>query len=243
MIGWCILAVFVVLLAVLLLLPIGADVEYGEDGILLRADVGPVHLQLLPKPQKKNGGKKKDKKAKKEKKKKEKKPKKTGKREVEQPKKKGGTVGLILSLLPVVLQALGALRRRILVKKLELHYTAGGSDAAKAAISYGTVSGSGAVLLQLLEQCFKIRERCLTVDVDFLAESSTVYLRLQISIRVGQVLYLAIRYGFACLKVWLGRKKKEDKSDAPKREKRRIDGKKKESQKGGAENGRQEPDR
>ena len=53
MVGWIILAVLVALVVLILLIPIGADVRYEEDGVVrISAKVAGIRLQLLPKKKK-----------------------------------------------------------------------------------------------------------------------------------------------------------------------------------------------
>lgn len=222
--------IILVLLVVLFQLRIGAEVEYGEAGIRVTAKLAGRPVLLFPRPEKTRTQKEKEaekarrKAAKKEKKaakKAEKQRRKAAKQPPkpqpeEQPKKKGGTVELVLALLPVVVQALGALKKRIRIDPLTVHYTAGCVDAADTALLYGRSSGAAGIVVALLEENFDVRRRDVTVDLDFLAGRSVIYVNAGISIKVGQVLYLAVRYGLACLKVFLQKRKSSGKKAAPK---------------------------
>lgn len=208
-----VLAIVVAVLALVALIPIGCRVEYAQPGVKAWARICGVPILLFPREKKspEDGRKKKEKKGKKAKKKKEKQP--DG-----QSSKQGGTVKLVLSLLPIAVEALGALKKRIRIDNLEAHYVAGGEDAAQVALSYGKISGGAGAVLAILNQNFKVKRQEVTVDVNFLAEEATIYLDAALSIRVGQVVYLAVRYGVASLRVFLRHKKAQKASAAQKTE-------------------------
>lgn len=215
----------IVILCILLVLflalqiRIGAEAEYSEDGFSVSAKVAGKIIPLFPRPKKTRSQKEKaeakkqrqkekkalkaEKKARKQQRKAEKNP--PEPKEAEKPKKKGGMVELVLQLLPVAVQALGALKRRIRIDPLAVHFTAGCTDAADTAILYGRSSGAAGVVVALLEENFDVRHRDVTVDMDFLSGESVIYIRAGLSIKIGQILYLALRYGIACLLVFLKR--------------------------------------
>lgn len=213
----------IILLIVLLILfligqiRVGGQVEYTQEGVKAWLRIHGVPILLYPRPGKKEkpgdqekAARKKRRKEEKAAKRKAKKAKKGGEaaENGEEPsEKRGGAAELVLQLLPVLLEALGALKKRIRVDLLVVRYTAGGEDAAKTALNYGRVSGGAGVIVALLNNNFKVKKQQITMDVDFLAERSTVYLDLGLSIKIGQLLYLGARYGAACLKVFLRRRK------------------------------------
>jgi hypothetical protein len=110
----------------------------------------------------------------------------------------------------VAIQALGGLKKRIRIDRLIVHYVAGGTDAAQVAISYGKLSAGAAGIVALLNNNFKVKRQEITMDVNFLAESPTIYLDAGLSLTVGQILYLAVRYGIASLKVFLRQRRKQN---------------------------------
>jgi hypothetical protein len=212
-----------VLLGILLLLilvgqiRLGGRVEYSQEGVKAWVRVCGISKQLFPKPtltrsQEAKAAEKKRKKEEKAARKKEakaKKKEKAPKPEGEPKKKSGGSLELVRQLLPVVIQALGALKRRIRIDRLIVHYVAGGTDAAQVAISYGKLSAGAAGVVALLDNNFKVKRQEVTMDVNFLAESPTIYLDAGLSLTVGQILYLAVRYGIASLKVFLRQRRKQ----------------------------------
>ena len=73
MMGWIIIAVFILIIVAILLIPIGADIRYEDGVVRISAKAAGIKLQLLPKPKKTD----KPEKPKKERKKKDKPPKNT----------------------------------------------------------------------------------------------------------------------------------------------------------------------
>jgi hypothetical protein len=217
-----------VLLGIVLLLfligqiRLGGRVEYSQEGVTAWIRICGISKQLFPKPtltrsQEEKAAEKKRKKEEKARRKKEAKAKKSSQKKEKTPKteektekKPGGSLELVRGLLPVVIQALGALKKRIRIDRLIVHYVAGGTDAAQVAISYGKLSAGAAGVVALLDNNFKVKRQEITMDVNFLAESPTIYLDAGLSLTVGQILYLAVRYGIASLKVFLRQRRKQN---------------------------------
>ena len=192
----CIIMVVMLVLLLLLLIPVGAQAEYDEPGLTLWLRIGALRLKLYPRPSKPEG----EKKPKKEKKKKEK--------EKEKPKK-GGTLKLIMELIPVAVDALGRLKRALLIKRLRLYFCFGGEDPAKAAMSFGGASAGAGMLVPLLRNNFRVREMDIRNSVDFTATDTRVYANADIRVRIGAVLAIAVLAGVRALKIFLRQNKTE----------------------------------
>ncbi len=192
MTGWIILGVILVLLTALALLKVGVWLEYSAEGFVLRAKVGPVSVPILPRPPKKE--------------KKAKPPKQPAKKNAppQEPKpKQGGLPSLVLQLIPIVAEAAGRFKRKLVIDRLWLSFNAGGaSDAAAGAILYGRISAAMGMLVPLLENNFHLKDRRFHSGVDFTADHPALYLHAVLTIRVGQVVALAVRCGIQCLKVY-----------------------------------------
>lgn len=180
-----VLGCLVVLTAILLSVRTGILFEYTEDGVLVQARVAFLRFPVVPAP-KKRGKPTKTKKKPAAKSKKQ--------RSAGEPPKRGGALSDLLSLLPMVLEALGTLCRRIRVEHLRAHYTiAGQPDPAKAALQYGAVSVGGGAVCRLLERYLTVLERDVSAEVDFCSETSAVYLSAACSLRVGQAAAAALK--------------------------------------------------
>ena len=201
--GWLIFLAILVLLAIL---PLGASVLYDEDGPRVRIVAGPVKIQVFPM-------KKKPKKAKKEASPKE--PKKQKKQtEAKQkpfPKPKtGGSWTDFLPLVQVVLDLLNDLRRKLRVNHLLLHLTLAGDDPCDLAVNYGRMNASLAALIAQLERVLVIRKRDVHVDCDFTASETVILARLDLTITLGRILSIAVRYGVRGLMTFLKIKKQRE---------------------------------
>lgn len=184
--GWLIALGILVLIAIL---PVGASVEYDSDGFRAAVIAGFFHIPVFP-------VKKKEKKAKKVKKKKPAKPKETKKVEKSEPKQKKG--GSLLDFLPVldrVLDFLSAFQRKLRIKQLEMVLILGGGDPCDLAINYGRGWAALGNIEPLLDQVFVIKKRKLEVECDFLAETTTVIARMDISITIGRIIALLVVWG------------------------------------------------
>ncbi len=188
MTGWLIALGILVLIAIL---PIGASLIYDEDGLLLSLLLGWLKIRLYPKKQTK------------EKKPKEKKKTARPTREKKAPpkpkEKSGGKLTDFLPLVEVGLQFLDSLRRKLRLNRLELKLTMAGGDPCNLAVNYGRAWAAAGNLIPLLERIFVIRKRDIQVQCDFTVSETLVAARLDITITVGRILGIAVKYGVKAL--------------------------------------------
>ena len=207
--GWIITFAILFLLAIL---PLGASVLYDEDGPRVRIVAGPLKLQVFPLKKKP----KKDK-SKTEKPKKEKKPgKKAAPAEnapAKQPAPKPKTGGSVLDFWPLVqvaLDLLNDLRLKLRVDHLKLHMTMAADDPCDLAINYGRMNASLAGLITQLERFLVIKKRDVHIDCDFAADQTVILARLDLTITLGRILSIAVRYGVRALTTFLKIKKQRE---------------------------------
>ena len=176
---WIILAVALVL-TVLNLLPVGVDAAYADDVFSLAARIGPFRLRLLPKPPDAKPKKKKPPKPKKEK-----------------PKKKSAPpdIRTILTLAKLGLQALNRFRQR-----LRLVFVSGAPDPYDTALAFGYVNAALGALTPLAERALRIDERDIQTGVDFQAGQPRIDARIVCTIRIGQIVVIALAFGVGFLK-------------------------------------------
>lgn len=195
------LAIILAVLVLIALLPVGGRVVYSAGGVQASLLAGPIRIRLFPRTKKpkpkKAKAKKKPKKVKKAAEPKEKTP---------ETAPKGGKFQMLWQFVQLGVSFLGSLRRKLLIRDLTLSVTYGGSDPAKTAINYGRSVGAAHALLPLMEQVFRIRRQDVRVLYDAQSEEMAVYLNAAITIRVGQVLALAVRYGVRALRIFLSSK-------------------------------------
>lgn len=210
--GWWIALAVVVLLAAM---PLGVSAQYSADGPLIKVIAGFIRLKIFPaKPKKK--------KPKKEKKTNEKpvlsdtpveKPeepaaghKLSDKAKAEQAarEKKGGSILDFLPLVKVGLDFLGEFfGRKLRVNCLELKITLAGGDPCDLALNYGRAWEALGNLWPRLERMMVIQKRDVNIQCDFEGDKTLIYARLDISITLGRVLGMAVRYGWRALKTFL----------------------------------------
>lgn len=195
--GWYIALGILVLLAIM---PVGVSLIYQEDGLILSLLLGTVKIKLYPKS-KKEKPEKKDKKEKKQTK-----PASAGEKKPEQ-KKKGGKLSDFLPLVDVALGFLGSLRRKLRVKRLELDLILAADDPCDLALNYGKAWAAVGNIMPLLEQMFVIKKRNVQVQCDFLADTTRITARLDVTITVGRVIGLAAKYGVLALREYFKLKK------------------------------------
>ena len=202
--GWLIFLAILVLLAIL---PLGASVLYDEDGPRVRIVAGPVKIQVFPMKKKP----KKDKPKKEKPKKEQKKPAQAGEEQKPFPKPKtGGSWTDFLPLVQVVLDLLNDLRRKLRVNHLLLHLTLAGDDPCDLAVNYGRMNASLAALIAQLERVLVIQKRDVHVDCDFTANETVILARLDLTITLGRILSIAVRYGVRGLMTFLKIKKQRE---------------------------------
>ena len=199
--GWLIALGIIVLLAIL---PLGACVKYNADGPLVKIIAGPIRFTVFPM-------KKKEKKPKEEKEKKQKKAEpelaaqETGKtaQKQEEKKEKGGSLIDFLPLVQVALDLLGDFRRKLRLNRLELKLIMAGDDPCDLAVNYGRAWAAVGNLFPLLERAFVIKKRDIEVECDFTDSETLVIARLDITITLGRLIALAVRYGIRALREYL----------------------------------------
>lgn len=191
--GWWIALAIVVALA---LLPLGVSVLYNEDGFFLRCLVGWIPISLVGGKEKKTKPKK-EKKAPKEKKAKQKKAPSQPKKKQEE--KKGGSITDFLPLVTIALNFLNAFRRKLRIRRLEMKLIMAEDDPCDLAVNYGRAWAALGNLMPQLERCFVIKKRDLEVECDFEASDTVIKARADIVIRLGSVLWIAVKYGIQAL--------------------------------------------
>ena len=153
--GWVLLGLLLFVFF-LLLLPVRTRARY--DGALqIWCGLGPVSLRIFPLKKAKKAKPQKEK-AQAAEKKKEENPKK--------PKKKL-TLEIICDFLRLAAEALGAMRRRLVIQNLTCHLKVASGDAAGTALLYGRVTAAVSALYPVLEHNLRIQKTDIGIDADF----------------------------------------------------------------------------
>lgn len=198
--GWLI---FLAILIGLGCVPLGVRLRYDEDGPLAAVLLGRLPIVLYPLPgwlkkltsrEKKDG----EKKPKKEKTKKEKPPKDTV---GEGPQ--GGSWKKFLPLVRLGLHFLGDFRRKLRVNRLVLRLTLAGDDPCDLAVNYGRAWAAVGNLLAAMQRAFVIQKRDVEVQCDFLGEETKVVFAMDLTITLGRILGLLVKYGIRAVAILL----------------------------------------
>lgn len=171
-------------LAALMAVPFGVRGLYNQTGAFAYLLVGPGQIILYPR---KKTEKKSEKPSAKEKK--------TAASGRPNSTKAGGSYKDFLPLLEVALDFLGDLRRKLRINRLELNVTLAAADPADLAINYGRAWASAGNIMPMLERAFVIKKRSVQLRCDFMAEASSVYADVVVTITLGRLLWLVIRHG------------------------------------------------
>ena len=180
--GWLIAAGVLLLL---LVLPVGVRGIYDAAGFVLDVILGPVRIRVYPaskdsvqKPQKQ----------------------KAGKTEKSKEKKSGGSLSDFKPLVRLILTVLNEFRQKLRVSCLELQLVLAGTDPCDVSLLYGRAWAIVGSILPQLERILVIKRRNIDISCDYTTQASRVYARVDLTITVGRVLYLAVKHGFPILK-------------------------------------------
>ncbi len=167
------------LFSVILLLRVGFQIEYGENGISADARIGPIRFRVLPVKRKEKTGRKM-------------KPREAPAAEKEPEEKKGGKFSEFRKYFSYVSAMKDRLKRKLRVDDLTLYFAAGGSDPVAVAMTYGGVTAAMSALLPVLEQNFDIRKRDFETSFSYELKEPYIYFRAKISAATWELIYIAL---------------------------------------------------
>ena len=178
-------AIVIAILLILAFLRFGVAAEFSAEGLSVSAKAGPLSIRVLP-PKEKS-----EKQMRKAELKAERKAQKKKKKKAKAVKKPGG-LKAFFEMLPAIKKTLGRLRRRLLIKKLTIHYVAAGEDPAKTALMFGAAWAVFGAITPVLENSFRIKRRDLSASADFVTGEQTIYVNAAVSLAVWEAVYIAI---------------------------------------------------
>lgn len=191
---WIALGVCVILLVVLLFSPLGVSLRYNARGFSIHFLAGWIRIPIPVKRiiafvKKRIDNKEPKAKEPKEEKKppKEKEPK-------EKEETKGGSWTDFLPMLKLIPEVLNDLRRKIRVSRLKLALTLAGDDPCDLALNYGRIWASIGNLMPLLDRCFVISRKDISVECDYLATETVVVAQLDVTMTPARMLVLTVRF-------------------------------------------------
>lgn len=192
--GWLI-ALGVLLL--ILLFPLGIRVIYNLQGFFADLFVGPFRFRLHPvqKSSEQKAPAKKEKTSK------------PHTNNADADKKQGKFLDF-KPFIQIGIDLLGDLRKKLRVKILELKLVLAGDDPADLALNYGRTWGATGSLLPILERFLIIKKKKINISCDFTADETTLYLNTIVTISVGRLSFLAVRYGVRAIRQYFEIKNK-----------------------------------
>ena len=199
----------VILLCVLIVLfligqiRVGCKAAYDQNGVQVWVRLAAFHIQILP--LKKTNAERNPKKEKNPKAKKAGKP----KEPVPMKEKIGGALGYLQALLPVILDAVKYFTKKLQIDMLHLRLIAGSSDPADAASVYGKANAVLGALWYPLTNAFDVKDGYAKVNLDFDAQQMTVCATAALSLKIGQILWFALYFGFRALTGFLRERKRQ----------------------------------
>lgn len=189
MTGIKILAGVLLVLFLLSQMRLGGCVEYGVEGLFIRLRIGAFWFPVYPL-----------------KKEKEKRPPRKTKQAAEPQYPSGGSFELVKRCLPIIGEAAGELRRKIRIDRLEIDFIAAAADAADAALAFGYSNMAMGMIWPVFEQNFVVKEHRFRMAVDFQADSPTIHIVAALSMKLGQLVSFAVRYGWKLLRAYMAAK-------------------------------------
>ena len=188
-------------------IPLGVLVRYDFQGFLVRIIVGFVRFTLIPFPKRKK--KTQTKSSEKSKPKQEQAAaSQTNVQEASASGKKGGSVRDFIPIIKVMLEFLNQFRKKLRINRLVLKLILAGDDPCDLALNYGRAWQALANLMPMLDKAFVIGKRDCEVECDFTATETLITAQAELTVRLGQLLWLGAVYGVRLLKELLIFKKK-----------------------------------
>lgn len=190
-----VIGIILLIFFLIAIIPVGVRVGYDKSGFSLDVIAAFVKIGILPPKEKKPKSEEKPKEKKPKEEKTEEKP------EEEKPEEKpgeksehdlGGTVELAMTALRAVGDTLTRLRRKLTVDYIRLQYTSNCDDPADAAINYGRAVAAINGLSPFVSKFLRIKKRDYTVLVGFDGSGDKVLLDAQITIRIWEIIYVAL---------------------------------------------------
>lgn len=187
MVGLIVLKIVLILVGVLLLillLPVGVHVCYGQEGLKLWYLIGPVRLLHKANKDKKKSKSREDgfdiRKV-------------LGKADQETT----GVLGKFISDMKLVFSLFGYLRPKIRIQNLELKLNLAGGSPVTLAMAYGGAWAAIGCILPILEEAFVLKKRDLNVVCDCSGETTTLDASINLTIGLGRLLICLLRWAFA----------------------------------------------
>ena len=196
MVALWILGILLALIVLVLMIRVGVYISFGEE-LRVRAKAGPVTIQIVPKPEKKED------------------------KPAEEPKKKKGlslTFEDIRSAVPALFESLKKglrkTRQRLKIDPMRLSVTFGGDDPSKVAETYGWANTAMWTFVPQLENLTRMPDPRIHLDVDYNSRKTAAEGEVGISLQIRDAFAIGFSFGIPLLKWFLAFKKSKKARDA-----------------------------
>ena len=198
MVWLIVLGIIAGIIALIMLIPVGADIGYENGQLTLSAKVCGIMLKLLPRSPGEKSKPRKEKKPKEEKKKQEQEQ--TPNQETKPKKKLNLQLNRdeILALVKTVLRGFGKFGK-LTVDRFMLHYVAAGKDPYTTAMTYNYVNAALSSLAPICAERFIVKDCDVWTNIDFTNDQTSIDFGLCVVIRIGQVFRMAFAILFGAL--------------------------------------------
>ena len=177
--GWLI-ALFIVVL--FCCLPIGVYASYDRSGALASLVIGPVRIRLYPKRKSKGNHKNYSKSNDFEK-------------HTQKKKKPTGSLSDFTAIADLVFEFLKDFRRKLRIRNLEFKVILADSDPYDLSVHYGLGWALLGNLVPQIDRFFVVRKRNLEVACDYTATETFIEARIDMTISLGRLLWIALYHG------------------------------------------------
>ena len=107
-------------------------------------------------------------------------------------KMKPGSLNELLETIPPIKEMFSRFRRKLLIKRLKIHYTVASEDPYKTAMTFGSANAATSIIVPLLEEKFRIKKKDIQISADFETEEQKIYFNIAISIAMWEAIYVII---------------------------------------------------
>ena len=125
--------------------------------------------------------------------------------------KKPGKLKELRLIIDPAFRAIGKFVRYLCIRNLYMDITIGTGDAFSTAMMYGGAAAGIGMIFPVLYQNLNIKRKCINVMADFDAEESTAYMDVTVSVRIWQMLAVAVVFLIGYIKKTIY-KRKDDKN-------------------------------
>lgn len=191
-----VLVIILILLALIMFIPLGVYASYDSAGLRLKLKISAYKKLIFPREHKPEPEPSMDDADDGEKAEKNKKPLPFSAQEWR-------------SLLNTAFKALRRFKNSLRFDKIILRFIAASPDPYDTVRIFNAVNSLAGAIIPFFENEFKVGQKDIVIDTDMTDEKCRYSFEIELSIRVGQLLVIALAAGFAVLKLLAARKLKE----------------------------------